>query len=656
VLAVYPISYEDLTPDEETLIDAFVNQAAATIESQRSILTLTTLHDTGRRLTFTLEDPQQLMQEVVISAARVTEADSVAIHQYDPNRGEFYQFDESVTYGMEPYPPSERPRDEGVSEYIVEHGLLSITDIEEADPRFVRTSNVLEAGVRAYLGIRLKAGESIVGVLFLNYNEKREFSPDEVTVATTFANYAATAIHNSRLYKESLRRAERLDLVRQVAAAIGSALDLDEILQLAVDGLARVFEVKQSAVALLDESGEYFEGRAEHLETGSVSAIGRKIPVEDNPQIDKILETKRPLIVDDVQHDPIMSKIRGIMTERKTLSMMIVPIIIDDEVVGTIGIDAVEQKRRFTDEEAELAQAIADQAAAAIRNARLFQQRDALQDIARDITSELNRDALLRKTLERSLKLLNCEFGSISVFDPAEELLQFKYARGKSEDKSVALGEGLIGTAAATRQIVRVTDVSEDDRYVTHVNETQSELDVPMMVGDRLVGVLNAESSRLDAFSEEDQRLAEALAAQVAVAFHTAELYEEAQARLQERVDDIEALQDIYALVGTAPTEEMLKEIAEEAARLTPAKYTGLWLLDERAGELQFGAMNERAEAAAQRPPGLSLDESSISGHVVLTGQTYRCDDVREDPHYQCWYEDTRSELAAPLIDRKSVV
>jgi GAF domain-containing protein len=314
------------------------------------------------------------------------------------------------------------------------------------------------------------------------------------------------------------------------------------------------------------------------------------------------------------------------------------------------------EKRRFPPEDLALVQMLANYASTAIYRAELLNQRAAVTEIARDITSVLDRDKLLQQTLERSLEILSCEFGSISVFDPESQLLRFRYAVGKPSNMHVEMGEGLIGTAAETRVTVRVADVSKDKRYVEHIGETRSELDVPMLVGNRLVGVLNAESSRLNAFSEEDEQLAVALAAQAAVAFHTAELYEEAQARLQERVDDIQALQGIYALIGTAPTEDMLQEIAEEAARLTPAKYTGLWLLDERAGDLQFGAMNERAEAAAQRPPGLSLDESSISGHVALTGETYRCDDVRGDPYYQRWYEDTRSELATPLIHGDEVI
>ena len=84
----------------------------ATIESQRNLLTFTTLHDLGRRLTFTLADPKLLMRDIVINAARVMDADSVSLHQYDPIQEEFHSYDKSITYGIETYPPSKKPREE----------------------------------------------------------------------------------------------------------------------------------------------------------------------------------------------------------------------------------------------------------------------------------------------------------------------------------------------------------------------------------------------------------------------------------------------------------------------------------------------------------------------------------------------------------------
>ncbi len=648
----------DFSPRDLNELHTFARLMAVTIRNEDRIIIQNALHDLGMRVALSL-DTDDILNEIVRSAYEILDADIATVHLYDPDKQEYLPLEKAAVY---PDPESTRnhmetPRSNGLTANIIlNKQRMYIENVdEEKDPATLSTF-IREQKIKAYVGLPLISNQQSLGVLYVSFKQPRRFPPDELSLIQLLADNAATAIYNSRLFEESQQRLEQLNLVRQVAADVSSVLDLDKILQRAVDGLAKVFDVKQAAVAIFDEIGEYSAVRAEYLAPGCFSAMGYKIPLKDNPQIEKILATKQPLIVYDVQKDRLMDSVKGMMAERKTLSMMIVPIIIEDEVVGTIGIDAIEKKRRFTEEEANLALAIANQAAVGIHNAQLFQQRETLQDIAHDITSELDRDTLLQKTLERSLEILNCEFGSISVLEPSTNKLQFRYAVGKDEDKSVSMGEGLIGTAAQERKTVRVGDVSKDNRYIEHVGKTQSELDIPLLVGDRLVGVLNAESSRLNAFSEEDQHLAEVLAAQAAVAFHKTELYEDAQANLQERVDDIKALQAIYALIGTASLEDVLKQIAEEAAHLTPAKYTGVWLLDEQAHALRFGAINEASEAPAKEWKFLSLDETSISAHVIQTRKLYRCDDVRNDPYYEEWYKDVLSELTAPLLYGKKII
>ena len=185
----------------------------------------------------------------------------------------------------------------------------------------------------------------------LNYRSPQTFSSQQTELIELFSNQAAIAIRNSRLFQESLLRSERLNLVQEVASTVSSVTDIDQILQLVVDGLAKVFDVKQSAVALFDERREFAIIQKEYLELGYVSALGDKHPVKGNPQIEKLLETKKAIIIDDVQHDPIMAKTRDILIKRRTLSLMVVPIVIDGEVVGSIGVDAVDEKRHFTVEE-----------------------------------------------------------------------------------------------------------------------------------------------------------------------------------------------------------------------------------------------------------------------------------------------------------------
>lgn len=688
VLDVYTYEAREFSDLEKNLIEDLASRVITNAVQSARLFEQTTIraeilekiHQIGKRILsaeLSTRGLEEVLTQIARSAKDTLGADLVDVYQYieaedryvlppilegdrrDPTvvKSKIYEDDvvvKVIEEGNSLYSPDAQAE-------TVLTSAFTVVRPDSPDKRFV-----VREGIFSSAAIPLKTAGETVGAMFVNYRTRQDFPDEQRDLIELFANQAAIAIYNARVYEQAQRRIKALEALNEVSQELNTV----EVTEAGLKNLLK--KVAQQAKDILDadlvELYQYSPGREDtvafHVSLGKRFSDTKPAQVLPDDVVLQIWRRSEPLFAYDAQNDPNLTgpfettregkpSQRFVFRERIS-STAAVPLIVGDEAVGVLFVN-YRTPQKFPVEQQELIQLFANQAAVAIRNAQLFWQREALQDIARDITSALDRDELLQRTLERSLKLLNCEFGSISVFDPATDTLHFQYAVGKSPEMSVKLGEGLIGTAAKARTTVRVADVSKDKRYIEHIGETKSELDVPMLVEDRLVGVLNAESKRLNAFSEEEQRLAEALAAQAAVAFHTAELYEEAQAGLQERVDDIEALKNIYALIGTAPIEEMLKGIAEEAARLTPAKYTGIWLVDERARELRFGARNER-EAPTQAWSRLSLDETSISGHVALTGETYLCNDVREDPYYQQWYEDTRSELTTPLIYGNKVI
>jgi PAS domain S-box-containing protein len=680
---------QDLTPDQREVIELLANQAAIAIYNARVLEEATSraavlqrLHQIGGQLLsveLTARGLRRVLRRVTRSAKSVLGADLVDVYQYieaenrhiippilagkrrDPTvpKDQIFQDDvvARVIQGREPRYSTAAQNDPLLT------GPFTVERPNRPDERFV-----VREGVLSSAAVPLKAAGETVGVMFVNYRTRQDFTPDQREAIELFANQAAMAIYNARVYEQVQARIKALEALNTVSQRLSTGEATRRGLSRLLQQIAR--QAKKVLGADLVELYRYAPGRRERV-ASHVSAGKKLVAIKPSKKVlpddvaAKVLTLSDPLFAVDAQHesllsDPFKTDREGMpdlrfVAREQIASTAASPLMVGDEAVGILFVN-YRTPQRFPADQRELIQLFASQAAVAIRNAQLFQQRETLEHIARDITSVLDRDKLLQRTLERSLKLLNCEFGSISIFDRRTNRLRFRYAVGKSPDMSVKLGEGLIGTTAKTRTPVRVADVSKDDRYVCHVEETQSELDVPMLVGRRLIGVLNAESRRPNAFSEEDQHLAEALAAQAAVAFRTAELYEEAQARLQERVDDIRAIQEISALIGTASPKDLLEQIAEQAARLTPAKYTGVWLLDERTHELRFGAMNRIEEKPVRSGPRLPLDETSISGHVAMTGKTYACDDVRDDPYYQEWYEEVRSELTTPLVYGERVI
>ena len=227
---------------------------------------------------------------------------------------------------------------------------------------------------RSEMAVPLTMRGQVIGALDVQSTEVCAFTDGDVATVQIIADHLANAIENARLYEELQREAGQLALINQVAAAISSTLDLEEILQTLVNELARVMEVEQCAIAIFDERKEYGDVVAEYLEDGCVPSTGVRIPLSDNPSIELVRQTKKPVAVRDAQHDPRMAKVWDILRERRTQSIMIVPIVINDEVVGTIGLDSVTSPRDFIREEQWLAETIAHHAAIAIQNAQQYEE------------------------------------------------------------------------------------------------------------------------------------------------------------------------------------------------------------------------------------------------------------------------------------------
>jgi phosphoserine phosphatase RsbU/P len=174
-----------------------------------------------------------------------------------------------------------------------------------------------------------------------------------------------------------------------------------------------------------------------------------------------------------------------------------------------------------------------------------------LYDVSRELTSILDREELLRRVAERVKRLVDYHAFSVMLWDEASQHLESVFTLRFEDPRPVrlrmALNEGITGAAAAKRRTVRVNDVGNDPRHVTcDVGlDTGSELVIPLLLQDRLIGVLDLESTEKNAFTEQHERMLATLGSYIAVALENARLYEEArenQVRLQ---DDLNTAREI---------------------------------------------------------------------------------------------------------------
>lgn len=196
-----------------------------------------------------------------------------------------------------------------------------------------------------------------------------------------------------------------------------------------------------------------------------------------------------------------------------------------NEPVGVMFL-SYRQPHRFSVDERTLLRTISFYAATAIYVAKLFEQRDVFADIAREIAIAENRQELLRTVLHRSLELLGSEYGAIGLVEAETSRVKFEYAVG-TDLLYVPAGEGLVGEAIASGLPVRVGDVAQDRRYIATERSTVSEMDIPLMRAQEAIGVLNVETTRKDAYTEEHEKLAVALATYTMVALDKIALLEQ---------------------------------------------------------------------------------------------------------------------------------
>src|SRR6266849_4399381 len=202
-----------------------------------------------------------------------------------------------------------------------------------------------------------------------------------------------------------------------------------------------------------------------------------------------------------------------------------------------------------------------------------------LYEVSRELTSILDREELLRRVAESVRKIVDYDVFSVMLWNEKTQLLESVFAM-RCNDSIAArlclpLHHGLTGTAAGERRILRINDVTEDPRYIrceTGV-EARSEVVVPLLMQDRLIGVLDLESTEPHAFTLEHERMLSTLSSYVAIALENARLYEEARESERRLRDDLDTAREIQ--LQLLPTGAREVPGLDLAAAYVPARELG---------------------------------------------------------------------------------
>ncbi len=278
-----------------------------------------------------------------------------------------------------------------------------------------------------------------------------------------------------------------------------------------------------------------------------------------------------------------------------------------------------------------------------------------LLDVADVLATSLDLDTTVRRVAEVVRKVIDYEIFAILLLNEKTQELRFRFQTGYPPELAarsrVKLGQGVTGLAAQFRQAILIDDVTRDPRYIEAVPNVRSELAIPLITKNRVIGVIDLEAREPGYFTEEHRRVLTLVASRLAAGIENAQLYTRTikQARILLMLNEI-----ARELTSILNLDELLGRIAELVRRLIDYQMFSLLLLDSAGEKLQprFSLrFNENIHLKHEIPLGRGL-----VGTAAQSMQAVLVADVTRDPRYVEANPETRSELAVPLIYKSKVI
>jgi sigma-B regulation protein RsbU (phosphoserine phosphatase) len=363
----------------------------------------------------------------------------------------------------------------------------------------------------------------------------------------------------------------------EVADTITNTLDLETLLVRVAELVRKVIPYEVFAILLLNEKTQELRIRFQIGHPKEAEKL--RIPLGQG--VTGIAAQRRePVLVNDVQQDKRYIGVPGIGSE------LAIPLITKNKVIGVIDIEA-SQPDFFNEEHQRLLALVASRIAVGIENARLYTRvaRQAktltvLNEISRELTSILHVDELLKRIGELLSRLIDYQMFSILELtdDTLVHRFSLRFNQAIQVKHDIKLGEGFVGYAALHREAVLVPDVTKDPRYIEINPETRSELAVPLIYKDRMLGVLDLEHTRRGYFTDDHVRTMTTLAGQIAIALENARLYERIERQEQRLQKDLQLARELQFRLLPASFPKLKN--AEVFARFVPARAIGGDLYD----------------------------------------------------------------------------
>jgi GAF domain-containing protein/tetratricopeptide (TPR) repeat protein len=421
----------------------------------------------------------------------------------------------------------------------------------------------------------------VTGVVGLSNIEKENaFDEASVRLVESLTASLGIALSNVRLFDETNQRAAELAIINSVQDGLAEELDIPSIFELVGEKIREIFDAQVVLISTFDHETKmrafpylYEKGRQFHEE-----------PIPFNELSHKLISNRKPIVINEDMK--VRAKELGLEISSGTepvKSLVFVPMIIGDSVMGSVSLQNIDRENAYPESAVRLLITLTSSMSVALENARLFDETNRLLDETQQRNAELTilnsvGDAMAQKqdvdTItqivgDKVRDIFKADIVEILLYDSQNQIITIPYHqldRGGKDILSFQYGEGLTSIVIETRQPLLFGTAEESNKSgaisvanAQDENKTESYIGVPIIIGERVLGVVSVQSYRKYAYDDSSVRLLSTLAASMGVAIENARLFEEINQRAAELVvinsvqEGLAAeldMQTIYDLVG----------------------------------------------------------------------------------------------------------
>ncbi len=640
---IVAITFSQRSHEREQELGESAEQLAIRVEQ------VNTLRDIGKRLASLLE-LDQVLAAVGESALKLVKATDVHIYPFDQDTKQF-------SPGVGIWSDGHRgtvvnvPRQDGFSARVVQTKQPLIINQAELHP-FFQSLQARAWALKAIAGFPIIKSDRVIAVMNVVFLEPHQFTRVEEEALLGLSDHAAIAIDNAQLYHQVQRKIQELSALNAVTQSAAQITDISAMLNDALGAVLSAVSADATLVAILNSQKNILELAAHRGLSTTVVNEFKAHPLKIGEGFGgAVAQTGKPQFVADVPKDDRRMRRNTLET---FASIYTVPLRAYDRIIGVIQF-LWKEPHTLTTTEVSLIGAIAPQLAVAIHNSSLFHETKrraeelaTLRSIGLATTSTLNLREQLRLLYENVNQLLRADTFFVALYDEARAELRVEYVVEEGwflRPVQVPLDQaGLAGWVIRNHKSLVLDDMQENTDLPAspaHITRpARSWLGVPLMLKERIIGIICAQSFQPNAFTTEDERFLIAVAQHVALALDNARLFAESERRTRE----LTLLNEISRAISASLDLDVVMERAAHAlAAQLGYRYVSIYELD--------GDVLRCKASVADRERGETWDVSrGVLGRVARTGRSTFVRNVQSDPDYVVGHDDVVSEICVPIL------